>query len=323
MSTITIVVLVYNAGPYLLPCLESVAAQTHDAFEAIVVDNGSSDGSGTVCDAFAAQDGRFRVFHGENLGNTGGRAAGLAVANGEYVCFLDGDDLLHPRFLELLQSACVSSGLPVACCEIQPFEGAAPIPSPSTPAPLTLLAPTQLDALLHDKRVEYSLCNKLYRRELFENVPFCCPVTHNEDLYLNWHILQNVPGLALIELQGYFYRQHPVSLSHRPLAAETISDQLWVAGFIRDSSRGGAMEESAQAYYYEKLLYLDSMILRRADASSFAPQHKMLRKELGEELFHALRQTRLPMSLKLAALLACRCEPLYALLCRTLLTDRR
>ncbi|WP_418668141.1 glycosyltransferase family 2 protein [Allofournierella sp.] len=320
---VTAVILVHNAGPYLLPCLESVASQTWPALEAVVINNGSTDGAGAGCDAFASTDPRFSVLHGKNLGSTGGRAKGLAAAKGEYVLFVDGDDLLHPRFVQTLVEACLAAALPAAACRVVPFTGAPPAPDPGAGVLQSFPAPAHLRALLHNKQVEYSLCNKLYHRSLFAGVPFSCPVKYNEDLYLNWLLLKNAAGLALTDLGGYFYRQHPASITHRPLEAAFLTEQQWVASFIRQDAQGTALERSAEAFYYEKLLYLDSMILRQPRPRPFAALHKGLQKELRSGLRAALGMPQLAPALKLAALAACGCTPAYAFLCRALLTDRR
>lgn len=319
---VSVVVLVYNSGEHLLPCLQSVAAQSLPDFEAVVIDNGSTDGSGAVCDAFAAQDKRFRVIHQKNLGIIAGRGSGVARSRGEYVSFVDGDDLLHPRILEVLTAACRSTGLPAACCRFVAFWGRPPAPG-TVPPPTTLAAPAHLNALLHDKRVDYSLCNKLYRRALLENEEFDCPVVYNEDLYLNWRLLQNAAGMAFVDFVGYFYRQHGASITHRPLRRQAIDDQLFVADTILDSARGGPLEDSAWAFYCEKLLYLDSMILRRADARKFWPDHHTLCRLLRGLMGRVLASPYLSPALKLAALLACHASPVYHALCRLLLTDRR
>ena len=249
---ITVIVLVYNAGDYLGPCLESISRQTMTDFELLLVDNGSTDGSGEACDAFALAEPRCRVIHQENLGIIGGRGAGVRAARGEYLAFVDSDDLLHRRMLEVLAESCRSTGLPVACCRFLPFLGEQPPEVPDEPGQLLRFeAPRQLDALLHDKRVEYSLCNKLYHRGLFEGFDFSSPVIYNEDLYLNWHILQRVKGMAFVDLVGYFYRQHAASTTHRPLNRRALEDQLFVASTILAEAEGGALEpteENLQAY---------------------------------------------------------------------------
>ena len=320
---VSVVVLVYNTGDYLLPCLESIAAQTYRNLDVLMIDNGSQDGSGQVCDDFARQDGRFRTIHQENLGIIGGRGTGVTHSRGEYLAFVDGDDLLHPEMVQLLLEECLKTDLPVSCCRFIPFYGPPPEPGECPDDCLTFESPDHLDALMHDKRVEYSLCNKLYARHLFDNIPFYSPVVYNEDLYLNWNILQHARGMAFADFIGYYYRQHAASTTHRPLKDRVLTDQIYVARTILDTARGGPLEASAEAFYYEKLLYLNSMILRQSNARDFNTEHRSLKKEIRTGLGKALKNRHLSTTMKLAAILSCWGGIFYTGLCRLMLTDRR
>lgn len=93
---VTIIVPVYNTGAYLSPCLESLIAQTHRDLEIILVDDGSTDGSGAICDDFARRDERIKVIHQKNSGVSAARNAGLENASGTYLTFVDADDALLP-----------------------------------------------------------------------------------------------------------------------------------------------------------------------------------------------------------------------------------
>lgn len=320
---VSVVVLVYNTGEYLMPCLESIAAQTYRRLEVLMIDNGSQDGSGQVCDDFSLRDSRFRTIHQENLGIIGGRGTGVTHSQGEHLAFVDGDDLLHPKMIQLLLEECQKTSLPVSCCRFIPFYGPAPEPGECPEDCLTFESPDHLDALMHDKRVEYSLCNKLYARHLFDNVPFYSPVVYNEDLYLNWSILQHARGMAFADFVGYYYRQHAASTTHRPLQERMLTDQIFVAKTILDTAKGGPLEASAKAFYYEKLLYLNSMILRQSNAKDFDAEHKALKQELRQGLWPALKNAHLSPRMKVAALLTCFGGVFYTFLCRLMLTDRR
>ena len=97
----SIIIPVYNVAPYLRECLDSVLAQTFTDWEAICVDDGSTDGSGVILDEYAAKDKRFRVIHQPNAGVSAARNMALDVAKGEWFLFLDGDDILREDSLEL------------------------------------------------------------------------------------------------------------------------------------------------------------------------------------------------------------------------------
>ena len=108
---ISVIVPVYNAGVYLRPCLDSLAAQSYQNLEILLIDDGSTDGSGPVCDEFAGRDHRVRVTHQKNAGVSAARNAGLEAAVGEYGCFLDADDVLPPDSLQRLLDGMVPGGL--------------------------------------------------------------------------------------------------------------------------------------------------------------------------------------------------------------------
>ncbi len=99
MPYFSIIVPVYNVAPYLRKALDSVVAQTFTDWECLCVDDGSTDGSGAILDEYAARDKRFRVFHKENGGVSSARNVGLDHAKGDWLCFLDADDALHPKLL--------------------------------------------------------------------------------------------------------------------------------------------------------------------------------------------------------------------------------
>ena len=101
MPEISMIVPVYNVEQYLPAALDSLRAQTCPDWEAILVDDGSPDGCGALCDAAARQDARFRVIHQKNAGVGAARNAGLAAARGTYVQFLDSDDALEPQMVEV------------------------------------------------------------------------------------------------------------------------------------------------------------------------------------------------------------------------------
>lgn len=109
MPQVSIIVPVYKVEAFLPRCLESIAAQTSPDFECILVDDGSPDGSGAICDEWAARDGRFSVVHKQNGGLSSARNAGLDLAQGRWVVFCDSDDSLHPQALELALAAAAAA----------------------------------------------------------------------------------------------------------------------------------------------------------------------------------------------------------------------
>ena len=325
MIGVSVIVPVYNAGEYLPVCVESILSQQYDGWELLLVDNGSADGSERVCAAWAGRDERFKLLRlEENAGPNAARAHGLKAARGEWVGFVDADDLVHPRFAEALLAAAEGTALPIACCRYQPFMGASPRPGADGPPPAAALAPPRhIEALLHDQRVDYSLCNKLYRRGALTPEMLAGPVRYNEDLLANWQAFGPAKGLAFVNWVGYYYRQNPASATRRGLPPAFFADQAAVAARIRDEAAGGPLAASAWAFYYEKLLYLHSMILRQDAPDYFERERRGLESELRARLGKALGCRALRPRMKLVALLACLGGGAYRRLCRLVLRDRQ
>ena len=108
---ISIIIPVYNCAPYVDRCIRSVMAQTHRDLEIICVDDGSTDGSGTILDELSREDGRIRVIHQENAGVSAARNAGIDMASGELFTFVDGDDTIEPDMYENMYLAMKKAGV--------------------------------------------------------------------------------------------------------------------------------------------------------------------------------------------------------------------
>lgn len=122
MPTITVIVPVYNVENYIHRCVNSILSQSFRDFELILVDDGSPDNCGTICDNYAARDSRIRVIHQENRGAAAARNAGLNAATGDYIAFCDSDDLVAPKWLEHLVGCAAPGVLPV-CASCNQIDG--------------------------------------------------------------------------------------------------------------------------------------------------------------------------------------------------------
>lgn len=112
---VSVIVAIYNVEEYLPRALDSILSQTHKDWEAILVDDGSSDGSGRIADGYALRDPRFRVVHKENGGLSDARNAGMREVRGEYLLFLDADDFLHPQLMSLCLQAALRDESDLVC----------------------------------------------------------------------------------------------------------------------------------------------------------------------------------------------------------------
>ena len=113
---ISVIVPVYKVEKYLNRCVQSIASQTYENLEIILVDDGSPDNCGVLCDEWVQKDSRIKVVHKENGGLSSARNAGVAVATGAYVGFVDSDDYIHPQMYEKLYEALVENGADISIC---------------------------------------------------------------------------------------------------------------------------------------------------------------------------------------------------------------
>lgn len=207
---ISVIVPVYNVEPYLRECIDSILAQTYTDFELILVDDGSPDKCGEICDEYAAKDSRIRVIHQENGGLSAARNAGLDIAQGEYVTFVDSDDVVHPNYLSCLHEAILQNNAEIVIGRFLRFTEVAPAYVPMT---ATLqYARNGREAcweLFAEDAVTYTIaCGKLYKTELFAGIRYPLGRIH-EDEATTYKVLYKAKLVAVLENELYYYRQNP------------------------------------------------------------------------------------------------------------------
>jgi len=169
---ISVIVPVYNVKPYLPKCLDSICGQTYTNLEIIVVDDGSTDGSGIICDEYAAKDSRIKVIHQENGGLSVARNKGLDVATGEYIAFVDSDDWIDREMYKELYENLVKQGVDISMCSyIQhyPNRSRAKCNSGKTHV---WTGREAIRELIAGKRVATMVWDKLYNKSLFDEIRF-------------------------------------------------------------------------------------------------------------------------------------------------------
>lgn len=206
---LSVIVPVYNIEDCLKRCVESIRQQTYRNLEILLVDDGSTDGSGALCDAFEKRDGRIRVFHKENGGSSSARNLGIRNAKGAWIGFVDSDDWIDSDMYERLLTEASASGADIAQASRDEIdEQGRRRPDVCAPPKETTFCPAQdflRELLLH--RGDCSFCTKLVKRELFDGREF--PEGRlNEDFYLLADMLGSVEGICILPDQMYhvFYR---------------------------------------------------------------------------------------------------------------------
>ncbi len=228
MPEISIIVPVYRAEPYLPDCLDSILSQTFSDFEVILVDDGSPDNCLAICREYAARDSRISVIHQENQGQAAARNHALAQARGQWVCFVDSDDLIHPQMAERLYHAAADGGTGISMCQM--LEAAEPPENFSRPCQGNYEIVGMDEAALvslfdRDAYPGWVACAKLIRREIVETHLFC-PGRVYEDNEAVCHWLQKSGTVARISEPLYFYRSNPDSTTQKNSSLKKL-DYLW------------------------------------------------------------------------------------------------
>lgn len=226
---ISIIIPVYNTEQYLDRCVESVLAQSYRAVEVLLIDDGSTDSSGALCDRWAEKDARVRVVHKENGGSSSARNIGLDMAKGDYIAFADSDDYLAPDMLALLYSALKSNLADMSICNFHFVdETGAYTEGEKLASPITAGVDTGFDIIkkIVGKNSWYyhPAWNKLYKRSLFSDIRFPLGVVCGEDAFIVHRLLGKCSAVACIDDRCYYYTQRADSVTSNRSQRDILTD---------------------------------------------------------------------------------------------------
>jgi len=226
MPKISVIVPVYNVEQYIHRCVDSILAQTFTDFELIMVDDGSPDNCPAICDEYAEKDDRIHVIHQKNGGLSAARNAGIDKANGDYLTFVDSDDVIHPQFLELMINDLLISMNDIAICQLFSFEKSIIFER------IDNCLVNYLSAIEACKRIYIRSENnflfvtawgKLYKTELFQNIRFPIDRLH-EDQFVTYKLLFAANQVSLINEQLYGYRNNSTSIMNSKFSIKRYDD---------------------------------------------------------------------------------------------------
>ena len=214
---ISVIVPVYNVEKYIGRCVKSILDQSYQKLEIILVDDGSTDQSGSLCDEWERKDERIQVIHKENGGLSDARNAGIRNAKGEYLCFIDSDDYVEPQMIQVLYENLVASNADMSVCEFEKQQEGNEADFPCDGNHSTKeYEGEELLALLYSKEflnrsTIVVAWNKLYKRELFDGVWYPVGRLH-EDEYVIHRLLYKAGKLVYTPQKFYHYMQREQSI---------------------------------------------------------------------------------------------------------------
>ena len=224
---ISVIVPVYKVAQYLHRCNDSILAQTYTNLEIILVDDGSPDRSGEICDEYATKDSRIKVIHQENRGLSAARNAGLDICTGAYIAFVDSDDYIMPQMYEQMLAASQDHNVDICVCQWQyecPDGTLVIDPSKIDTTILGVKSAVHFAEYLYKKQYESgTVCvvwNKLYKRKVLSDISFLGRYVEDERIH-NFILSRDYSVMVIPELL-YIYCQNVDSLTNKPFRKDNL-----------------------------------------------------------------------------------------------------
>lgn len=208
---ISIIVPIYKVEKYLCRCIDSILKQTFSDYELILVDDGSPDKCSEICDEYAAKDDRIKVIHKKNGGLSDARNAGLHIASGEFVAFVDSDDWVTTDYLETLYNCIINEDADICECGIIRTTGEVTLSTIEVETVNSYSTQEALKLLIEDKVFHQHVWNKLYRRSIFNGILFPVNKT-NEDEFWTYQVFGNAKKVVSTNRALYYYYQRSDSI---------------------------------------------------------------------------------------------------------------
>lgn len=283
-AKISVIVPVYNVEEYLPRCVESILAQTYRNLEIILVDDGTKDNGGAICDAYARQDARVQVIHKKNGGLSSARNAGIDASTGEYIAFVDSDDWIEPEMYEKMMALMEKYAVRLVCA------GRWDVSSETGEKRMGLCPPREevisgeelVRRIFHWDNIDSAAWDKLYHRSLFASARYPLGVIC-EDVPTTYRIALDAGQAAMLPEPFYNYFHRPGSITASAISEKTFHFS-WhtqeIYPYIRDNYP--QIADAARYLRVRSLAHnLLTLELAGGDArQKFAGEYRLCRKEL-------------------------------------------
>lgn len=308
---ISVVVPVYNVKKYLEKCLLSLAAQDYPHLEVVVVDDGSTDESGQMCDAFCAGRENFRVIHQKNGGLSAARNTGVQNARGSLVGFVDSDDYIEKDMFSCLYQNMKDTGSDLSICSM--FD-CYPGKEPHKHEVVETKILTPKEAVLLGFDGSYSIINavnKLYKKELFETIQFPVGKTF-EDAFVFVDVVLSCEKIVFTTAQKYYYVHREDSITSRPFSRKSFHViEAYEKNYKTLTEKLPEVEESAFARKAWAYGYVLDQLEIASDRDQYQKEEKELFAFIRQNIGRILRLPQLTKARKLAFVICLFSKSLY------------
>lgn len=296
---VSVIVPVYNVKEYLVQCLETIINQTYNNIEILLVDDGSTDTSGTICEKYRAKDNRIRVIHKSNGGLSDARNVGIENCTGSFILCVDSDDCISINCIELLMKGMRETNADISVGKMIAFEGDRVSfmddkESKSQNKLVILETEDALETMLLQNYFDVSACAKLYKSELFDGIQFPVGKLY-EDIATTYKLINKSKKICYIDTPIYAYRRNRVgsitqeSFNIRRL--ELISSYSAFYDYVLQNKR--KLKGAAECRYSMCAANILNSLYFSDDYSLYYPIVKKMRKEIWNRMFYVVFQRKI------------------------------
>ena len=264
---ISVIVPVYNVESYISTCIKSIINQSYSELEIILVDDGSTDNSGNICDKYAQSDNRIKVIHKTNGGLSDARNAGLDIATGTYIGFVDSDDFIETDMYEVLLNSCINNDVPISICgRYNVDEDDNRLKECFTSSKEFVMTDEMaIKNLLNWENCDSAAWDKLYESNLFNNVRYPVGELH-EDLNVTARLFGKAGKIAHVGKPLYNYRQRSNSITKQafnPKKIALVKQPKLLYEYIIESYP--QLKADAQSFVFKNVTGLLSLVYKSTD----------------------------------------------------------
>jgi glycosyltransferase involved in cell wall biosynthesis len=284
---ISIIVPVYNVENYLARCIESIRNQTYKDYELLLIDDGSTDNSGVICDQYAKTDNRIRVFHKKNGGLSDARNYGLDRIIGEYVTFIDSDDYVGADYLRYLYTMITERKADISIVSMMSITSTDNSFCSSTHHCVEYIGDVALAAMMREKEFNESACAKLYKRELFNNIRYPKGKLFEDLLTVPFLIKDDTICVYSTKILYYYYQRED-SIMH---TVDKRNMRMWMYGM--DRLLEYTYKKKSKAYKYVERRLVKAIFWRIIDWKLFCEDYISIARYIKQKYYSQFRKVLL------------------------------
>lgn len=295
---ISIIVPVYKVEKYIRKCINSIINQTYKNIEVILVDDGSPDECGKICDEYKEKDNRIKVIHKKNGGLSDARNAGLDICNGEFVCFIDSDDYVLENYIEYLYMILKENNANISCCNFEYIYDNKIVKEFKNDKEKihNYDKINALMELLYQKNIDTSMWAKLFDIKLFDNIRFPYGKIY-EDFAVFYKLLLKTNKLVYSNQKKYLYLQREESIlstpfSDRDLYMITIIKEMYNEIIINYPELQDALNS--------RILNMDFYLIRRMNKREYRKEYKDLVNDIKSRRSNVRKDKKIKLKTKIA-----------------------